>query len=161
MKRDGGLCRHETGRFHLFGPQPIMRGDHELGNTVRRLSTRHDIGTTFQRPDLVANPNLDSGRTAQRWFNTGAFQMPDKYTFGNAGRNIVYEAGEASVDFSLLKNTAIRESARMEFRAEIFNLPNRTNFVGAPGRIFNTPNFGRLFNAGPSRQMQLALKLMF
>ncbi len=114
-----------------------------------------------QRPNLLRNPNLESGRSAQRWFDTGAFRMPAPFTFGNAGRNIVYEAGEASVDFSLIKSTAIRERIRSEFRAEIFNLPNHTNFVGAPGRIFNTPNFGRLFNAGPSRQIQLALKLLF
>jgi hypothetical protein len=130
--------------------------------TINLPNDNANIGAgPAQRPNLIADPNLSSGRTAQRWFNTAAFQMPAPFTFGNAGRNIVYEAGEASVDFSVVKITPIRETIRSEFRVEIFNLPNHTNFVGAPGRIFNTANFGRLSNAGPSRQMQLALKLMF
>ena len=115
-----------------------------------------------QRPHLLRNPNLPSGKgTAERWFDTEAFALPELYTFGNAGRNLVVEAGEAQVDMSLTKNTAITESHRLEFRAEMFNVFNRVNFVGAPGRIAFTPNFGRLFNTGPSRQMQLGLKYVF
>ena len=114
-----------------------------------------------QRPNLLRNPNLDGGGTAERWFDTGAFAMPAPFTFGNAGRNIVIEAGETSVDFSLTKNTAIGEGKRVEFRAEMFNIMNHTNFIGAPGRIAFTPNFGRLNNTGPSRQMQFGLKLVF
>jgi hypothetical protein len=55
----------------------------------------------------------------------------------------------------------LRDKAALEFRTEIFNVFNFLNFVGAPGRIAFTPNFGRLFNAGPSRQVQFGLKLMF
>lgn len=130
--------------------------------TINLPNDNANIGAgPAQRPNLIANPNLSSGRSAQRWFNTTAFQMPARFTFGNAGRNVVFEAGETSVDFSVIKNTVLKESTRLEFRAEIFNLPNHTNFVGAPGRIINTPNFARLFNAGPSRQAQFALKLLF
>ncbi|MBI2820255.1 MAG: TonB-dependent receptor [Acidobacteria bacterium] len=129
--------------------------------TINTPGDRANIGPgPAQRPHLLRNPNLESG-TAERWFDTEAFALPDLYTFGNAGRNIVYEAGEAQVDFSLIKITPIAEEKRLEFRAEIFNLFNRVNFVGAPGRIAFTPNFGRLFNTGPSRQMQLALKFTF
>ncbi len=130
--------------------------------TINLPNDNANIGAgPAQRPNLVSNPNANADRTAQRWFNTAAFQAPAPFTFGNAGRNIVFEAGEASVDFSLIKNTSLREGKRLEFRTEFFNLPNHTNFVGAPGRIAFTPNFGRLFNAGPSRQLQLALKLLF
>jgi Carboxypeptidase regulatory-like domain len=114
-----------------------------------------------QRPDLLRNPNLKEGRTAERWFDTDAFAMPAPFTFGNAGRNIVYEDGETNIDLSVTKQFDLREKARLEFRTEVFNVFNFLNFVGAPGRIAFTPNFGRLFNAGPSRQMQLGLKLTF
>jgi hypothetical protein len=30
-----------------------------------------------------------------------------------------------------------------------------------PNRIAFTPNFGRIFSAGPARQMQLGVKLVF
>ena len=114
-----------------------------------------------QRPNLLRNPNLTQGRTPERWFNTDAFAMPAPFTFGNAGRNIVYEDGEANVDLSLTKQFKIKDEAALEFRSEIFNVFNFLNFVGAPGRIAFTPNFGRLFNAGPSRQVQFGLKLTF
>jgi len=114
-----------------------------------------------QRPILLHDPNLNEGRTAERWFDTDAFAMPGPFTFGNAGRNIVYEGGERNVDLSLTKQFRIKEPAQLEFRTEVFNIFNSLNFVGAPGRIAFTPNFGRLFNAGPSRQMQFGLKLRF
>jgi hypothetical protein len=87
--------------------------------------------------------------------------MPAPFTFGNAGRNIVYEDGETNVDLSVTKQFKINEETGLEFRAEVFNIFNFLDFVGAPGRIAFTPNFGRLFNAGASRQVQLGLKLMF
>lgn len=130
--------------------------------TINIPSDNANIGLgPAQRPDLLRNPNLKSGASAERWFDTEAFRMPAPFTFGNAGRNVVYEASEANADFSLIKNTPINERTKLEFRAEIFNLLNHTNFVGAPGRIAFTPNFGRLFNAGPSRQMQLGMKVTF
>ena len=114
-----------------------------------------------QRPNLIRNPNFKKGETADHWFDTDAFTMPAPFTFGNAGRNIVYEDGETNVDLSLTKQFKLSEAAGLEFRAEIFNAFNFLNFVGAPGRIAFTPNFGRLFNAGPSRQVQVGLKLTF
>ncbi|MBI4460033.1 MAG: carboxypeptidase regulatory-like domain-containing protein [Acidobacteria bacterium] len=131
--------------------------------TINTPGDRANIGPgPAQRPHLLRNPNLPHGQgTAERWFDTEAFALPDLYTFGNAGRNIVFEAGETQLDFSAMKNTKVGETTRLEFRAEIFNIFNRVNFVGAPGRIAFTPNFGRLSNTGPSRQMQFGLKLSF
>jgi len=114
-----------------------------------------------QRPNLVGDPNANALHTAQQWFNTGAFAMPAQLTFGNAGRNVVFAAGERNVDFSLIKDTAIKESTRLEFRAEVFNLFNHTNFADVPGRTAFTATFGQYTSAENSRQIQLALKFLF
>ncbi|HYR44626.1 MAG TPA: hypothetical protein VER98_16465, partial [Terriglobia bacterium] len=130
--------------------------------TINLPNDNANIGAgPAQRPNLLRNPNLKSGGSAERWFDTDAFAMPAPFTFGNAGRNIVYEDGERNVDMSVMKHFRIKEGTGLEFRAEIFNIFNFLNFVGAPGRIAFTPNFGRVFNAGPSRQVQLGLKLTF
>ena len=63
--------------------------------------------------------------------------------------------------FRFIKDTAINERTRLEFRAEIFNLFNHTNFADVPGRIAFTPTFGRYTSAQNSRQVQFALKLLF
>ncbi|NOT60854.1 MAG: hypothetical protein HOP19_11595, partial [Acidobacteria bacterium] len=125
------------------------------------------------RPDLGGNPNAGP-KTAERWFNTTAFVNPVRGVFGNAGRNIVNGDTFTSVDFSLLKDTTLTEKVKLQFRAELFNVGNHTNF-GSPNRTYapvaagytagvsaNTnPDFGRMFGAADPRVAQLALKLVF
>jgi hypothetical protein len=61
----------------------------------------------------------------------------------------------------LHKNFEIRESAFLQFRAEAFNLLNKTNFASVTTTNSNSSGFG-VFNATfPARQIQLALKLVF
>jgi hypothetical protein len=114
-----------------------------------------------QRPNLVGNPNAHAPHTADQWFNTAAFEMPTQFTFGSAGRNVVFAAGESNVDFSLIKDTVVKENTKMQFRAEVFNILNHTNFADVPGRTAFTPTFGRYTSAENPRQIQLALKLLF
>jgi hypothetical protein len=49
---------------------------------------------------------------------------------------------------------------RLELRVEGFNLLNIVNF-DVPNRTAFTPNFGRIFSAGPARQVQLSIKAVF
>ena len=52
--------------------------------------------------------------------------------YGNAGRNILPGPGLVDFDFSLIKNThvpRISESFNVQFRAEFFNIFNRSNFL--------------------------------
>ena len=117
-------------------------------------------GFVGDRPSLVGNPN-HGPKTAGEWFNTAAFQRVTQLgTFGNAGRNIVQAAGLAQWDFALLKNFRLRETASLEFRAEMFNILNRVNF-GVPNDDLNSPTFGQVQSALPPRQIQFALKLLF
>lgn len=113
-----------------------------------------------QRPNVLRNPNLSSGRTPERWFDTSAFTLPDPFTFGNAGRNIIFAPGYSDVDFSIQKDTSLTEKVRLKFRAEAFNLFNHPNF-DVPNRVAFSPSFGRIFSADASRQIQLGLKLEF
>lgn len=68
--------------------------------------------------------------------------------------------GYANVDAAVVKDLVVRGDARVELRLEIFNLLNRVNF-DVPNRIFGTSNFGRIFSAGPARQMQFGIKFLF
>ncbi len=121
-----------------------------------------NIGTgPAQRPDLVGDPNAGAPHTVDQWFNTAAFAMPAPFTFGSAGRNVVFAADESNVDFSLIKDTAVKEHAKLQFRAEVFNILNHTNFADVPGRTAFTPTFGRYTSAENPRQIQMALKLLF
>lgn len=111
------------------------------------------------RPNVVADPNLSS-RTPDRWFNTSAFVTPRYGSFGNAGRNILTGPGAATVNFSLIKNTTLREGMTLQFRAEIYNLLDRANF-NLPDSFVGSPSFGRVLSAGDPRRAQFGLKLLF
>jgi hypothetical protein len=94
---------------------------------------------------------------------------------GNAGRNILIGPGTSNLDFSIFKNNFIRrvsESFNVQFRAELFNVLNRTNF-NIPVMPDNTDIFdgSGTLNAGTagkltstaidSRQIQFALKFIW
>jgi hypothetical protein len=131
--------------------------------TVVNSVDRANIGTgPSQRPDVLRNPNLERGqRTPERWFDTSAFTQPSLFTFGNAGRNIVFAPGLTNADVALQRDFEFSEARRLEFRWEIFNVLNKAHF-DVPGRIAFSPNFGRIFNtAEPARQMQFGFKLVF
>jgi len=130
--------------------------------TVNLPTDNANIGAgPAQRPDVLRDPNQIARRTPQAWFDTAAFTMPAQFTFGNSGRNLARADALTNLDFSVLKDTSIREDVNLQFRAEFFNLLNQTNLADAPGRIAFTPNFGRFFRAENPRQIQLGLKLVF
>jgi hypothetical protein len=128
--------------------------------TVNIASDQANIGAgPAQRPNLSGDPN-SGPHTPGQWFDTSVFFLPALYTFGNASRNAVIGPGLQEFDLSLQKEIAITEAAKLQFRAEAYNLFNRANF-NLPNRIAFTPNFGSISSAQDSRQLQFALKLIF
>jgi hypothetical protein len=129
--------------------------------TVNLGTDRANIGSgPAQRPDVAGDANTGGARTAEQWFDTAAFSLPEAFTFGNSGRNTVRAPGYANVDASLQKDVVLARGARLELRWEMFNLFNRVNF-DVPNRVFGTSNFGRIFSAQPARQMQFGVKMQF
>jgi hypothetical protein len=100
----------------------------------------------------------------EQWLPRSAFRrlnpVTDAGRFGNAGRNIARGPGLTNLDLSLLKTFALTERLKLQFRVEVFNVANHANFA-VPVSDLNSPNFGRILEAGPSRLGQLALKLSF
>ena len=142
------------------------------------------------RPDLVLgrnNGNITSGvstgclgvpagtplGTPTLYFDPCAFTIPAAGFLGTEGRNILRVPGLANLDFSLVKDTALpilRESGKLEFRAEVFNILNRPNFSPPNQTVFagvqnvESPLTGAATitsTATASRQIQFALKLIF
>ena len=117
------------------------------------------LGGSNDRPNVLTNPNL-SNPSAAEWFNTSAFVTPPYGSFGNEGRNIVKGPGLETIDFSILKNTAVAERLKVQFRAEFFNLLNHANF-NLPDNFLGSPTFGQVVSAQPARRIQFGLKFLF
>jgi hypothetical protein len=132
---------------------PILRFDNSnTGNTGQ--------GSGFDRPNLLENPRL-SDRGPDRWFDTGAFAVPQPYTFGNAGRNILRGPAYASFDVSLTRQIPLSDGARLTIEAQVFNLFNRANFDIPELYVDDPGTFGRITSAKAPRQMQLAARISF
>lgn len=141
-------------------------------NIVTSNSTLTGVANTV-RPD-VSGPVVVNQRPAGNgnllYFDPSVFSIPSPARFGNLGRDVVIGPGFENIDVSLLKNTAITEKVKAQFRADVFDLFNHANF-GQPNRIVSFApgnTFGQITNtrfpvgdSGSSRQIQLALKVIF
>jgi outer membrane receptor protein involved in Fe transport len=122
-------------------------------------------GFSSNRPDVVGNPN-SGRRTAAEWFNVSAFQKlePDPQgrfeVFGNERRNAVVGPRYVNWDFSACKNIRVRESKEIQFRGELFNVLNHTNFR-LPVSDIESPTFGQVQSDVSPRVIQVALKFLF
>ncbi|HEX4153980.1 MAG TPA: carboxypeptidase-like regulatory domain-containing protein [Acidobacteriaceae bacterium] len=155
-----------------FSPQ---LGYNPTGSGDTRNPVRPDINPNFH------GPLYSSGGTAQRvarFFDSGAFSAPAYGTLGNVGRDTLTGPGYTDWDLSLLKTTQFTERARLQFRAEFFNILNHTNlqtpnpvvFSSGPTQgttanqtaaVVQSPTAGVITAASTSRQIQLGLKLLF
>lgn len=134
-------------------------------NSAQQVSTLLN-----QRPNQIAgvNPVLPKSQrtrtaTALVALNPKAFTLPDVNTpYGNAGRNSVRFDPFYQLDLGLHKNFPIVKGTSFDFRAEAFNVFNKTNFA-FPASNFGSSSFGVITAAStfPARVLQFAGKIIF
>jgi hypothetical protein len=124
------------------------------------------------QPYLVTgNPNLPrSERTVDRWFDTSVFQRPKgRGDLGNDCNNAkIRLPGFNNHDLSLFKDFPMARNQKFQFRWEIYNLFNSTQFADvntsaqfdATGKQTNV-NFGKVTSARNERRMQLSIRYIF
>ena len=79
---------------------------------------------------------------------------------GTLGRNAIYGPGFAGLDATFQKRLSINERHRMEFRVDLFNATNHTNFGGIQ-RNTRSSQFGRITSTLPGRATQLSVRYEF
>lgn len=181
----GGIITAQTGTPFsvLMAGDPLGEGGAEQWDFPDRLRTAPCSHPVLGNPNNYLNlscftpPTAPASFAAQCGPFTGATAAPPAgrvycaNLLGNAGRNAIYGPKFVNVDFSLLKNFAVprvSEAFNIQFRAEFFNILNHLNY--------NSPDDANtLFDqtgastgpvildqqAGTSRQIQFALKLIF
>lgn len=123
-------------------------------------------GANNYRPDLIGKPVLSSDMRGTgnvvRYLNPAAFRNPTASVFGNAGRNIAFGPAFNQLDFALNKSFRLPfENTRLQFRTEIFNLLNHTNFAPPNTNFSSGGSFGTIANTFDQRLVQFGLKLVF
>ena len=147
-------------------------------NTIETDGTDlDDINLGLETPDLVGSSNNPVLGGPDRYYDAAAFASPPDLTIGNLGRNTLIGPGLANFDFSLIKKTAVGENVTVEFRAEFYNLFNRTN-LGQPEMeavqdpVFNPDGSVASFDLNPEagfidntvtkqREVQFGLRIAF
>ncbi len=168
---------------------PIVSGGRILTTPV----INNPYGGAFRanrRPSVVAgvSPYLSNAGDKRVFLNPAAFTFPNPGEFGNLGRWALHGPSLAQLDLTLHKKFALKERRNLEFRAEVYNILNHTNFANPvsrlnnalgisanqvqPGQPFNPAAAGGAFGyatstvtrdvgLGASRQVQLALRFNF
>ncbi len=140
-----------------FTPQ-LSYNPSNTGDT--RNPVRPFVNPAFSGPVILGNPN--------QWFNPNAFLAPPNSSgfYGNLGRDTLTGPGLATWDFSVIKDTRLRDKLNLQFRAEIFNLLNHPNFNTPNAVVFTptgvSPTAGVITSTSTTaRQIQLGLKLLW
>src|SRR6185312_650281 len=121
-----------------------------------------NMGEGNQRPNLLGTPTADCGNGhLTGCISSSAFALPQPFTYGNAGRNILYGPNLIDVDFSLFKNFAVTERFTIQLRGEAFNALNHPSFAN-PSAVVGPPSFGNITStSNNNRELQLAAKIIF
>jgi hypothetical protein len=116
-----------------------------------------------QRVNFAPGREEDKGEldnpTELRWFDASAYVSPAAGQQGTAGRNTLIGPGFQRTDLSISKRFPAGR-ARVEVRAEIFNLLNHTNFGGVNNNISNA-NVGTITSADEARSMQFGFRVVW
>jgi hypothetical protein len=169
-----GIAAVPFGRGRRFGRNLPALTEAVLGgwqaNAIATFSTGPPIdqiapNTTasaliFHRPDRICDGR--DGSLSGNLHNNG-FQYYDPTCFvpaplgffGNAGRNVMGSPGINNWDIGVGKQFPLGEGRRIDFRTELFNAWNHTQF-GSPNRFLG-PNLGRVSTARSPRLIQLGL----
>ena len=127
--------------------------------TITTNQDRALNGMSNQRVNQVLGDPYGN-KTVANYLNPAAFASPTLGTLPNMGRANILGPGTWQFDMAISRTFQVRESQRVEFRAEAFNVTN-TLHMNDPVTNFNSNTFGQVTSAKDPRIMQFALKYFF
>jgi hypothetical protein len=160
QKAIGGWTASEIATLQSGFPFTPQLGFNPTNNGDSRNPIRPSVNPEFRGNVVQGGPT--------QYFNPDAFVVPFPGTYGNVRRNTLTGPGISELDLSLRKNTALTQKLNLQFRAEFFNILNRTNF-GTPNTVVYSsnsttpsPTAGLITTTSTtSRQIQFGAKLLF
>jgi hypothetical protein len=161
--------------YSYFGATPV--------DVLSGANTYGTAGNVNPRPNLVQGvPIYLHSPDSTLWLNPAAFALPGVGQLGSLGKGAIRGKSISNMDFSINKNWRFKEKYGLQFRAEMFNAFNHTNFVGFNNNLqfdaveftsltplVKNPNFGKAQNgsfgtltaAQAPREIQFGMKFTF
>lgn len=141
------------------GDRPNIGNASAPHNTRAVIVTTATCSTGYRNPDSLACVNPTDVYVYQVAANTG---LPGAATLG---RNTERSNRVENFDMSFYKTFVLRESLKLEYRLEGFNMFNHPQFTGVPGRSVGATLRNEFLNynliTGGGRTMQMGLKVIF
>lgn len=174
-----GIVTYQTGipftpTFAGYDPAGLgFLGPSTSGGRPNQYADPYVAGPVAANPDPRCQSTISQGGLAAdevhvfgSWFNPCAFQttapnagIPN--VAGSAGRGVITGPSLFRVDFTLAKNFRFTESLRLQLRAEVFNIFNKTNFTGFGTAPTTLGTYAIVNGARDPRTMQLGIKFYF
>lgn len=163
-----GITTYQTGfpiRITSSADNELMNSfDFELPGEPDQLAP-----FTWQRPqkngNYYFNPQLFTENTTDP--TCGGNPYPGCYDpsllgrVGTAPRTICCGPGISDTDIVVIKNVPVTERTHFEFRGEMFNIFNHTQFYNPDGNSTDGTQFGQVTQVKDPRLVQFALKFYF
>jgi len=175
---NNGISRQVFGGWQISGITTVQSG---APFTVYNNATDFSgFNQTSDRPDVAGTgPLTQDNRNVDAAFDTTFFsKTPPTGRVGTAGRDQFYGPGLVNFDFAAAKSFALHtERLRLQFRGELFNIFNHTNFSN-PTSNQSSSSFGKITSTvgsavatavgttaglvgGGPRVVQLSMRLIF
>ena len=159
----GGVVNGILGGWEVSGVWTIQSG---LPFTVHSSQDYANADSQSPRPDRICSGV--GHKTISNWFDSTCFTTDALAAalanghprFGNSGSHILDGPGLDNLDIAFLKDFQLRESLKLQFRAEAFNSFNQAHFGGLVSTVGNA-NIGQIGSAGDGRDVQFGMKLVF
>jgi hypothetical protein len=147
-----GIVRYQSGF-----PMPIS-----MTNTLPLFNQRlrPDVVSGVERATAISNDDFNPSFDSR--INQAAFAAPGPFRFGTAAPTYgdLRTFGVLNEDFSLIKETRLSESVRIETYGQFFNAFNRHRFHTFDSN-FSSTSFGRARGVSLPRFIQLGLRIRF
>jgi len=142
------------------------------GQPVPRISQSTNGFLRGGRANIVGDPAAGEQTANRYWFNPNAYAPSADGTYGNSVRSEFRQPGRNQTDLSLSKNFALGGARRFQFRADMINAFNHTQWLADPSAngLDNTctvslttcnpsnDTFGQVLNTRAPREIQLGFK---
>jgi hypothetical protein len=169
FRNAGGVAKFVLGGWQVSGITQLWSGP----PISRVVNGQTNGGRRGIRVDQVGDPFADLPADAPGgiyWFNPAAFAPPADGQYGNTGRAIFRLPGVHQWDITLSKNFYPSTKTRLQFRADLINAFNHTQWdpaliqntcvvaATATSCAGSTGNFGRITGTRAPREIQLGLR---
>ncbi len=156
-----------SGVYTYYSGRPFTINGGSLNTALDPYGAAIATVKVIGKPVIVGSPDCwfyavkNSKCAAKSSVLSDAFALAAPGVIGNSGRNTLRGPGVNVFDAALLREFPLHDTANLEFRWEVFNVTNTTEF-GQPNNNFSSGSTGQITSlAGDPRVMQVALRLSY